>query len=58
MLKYPDAYQYERAQRFGVHQNAIHVALKQLGVSYKKNTSTPQKGQRRTAILPKADKEL
>ena len=34
--KYPDAYQYERAKRFGVYQNAIYCALKKIGVSYKK----------------------
>ena len=35
--KYPDAYQYERAKRFGVYQNAIYCALKRIGVSYKKS---------------------
>ncbi|HMS85909.1 MAG TPA: IS630 transposase-related protein [Nitrospira sp.] len=30
VMDYPDAYQYERAQRFGVAQNAIFVALKKL----------------------------
>lgn len=49
---YPDAYQHERAQRFGVTQNAIFVALKKLPVTYKKNASTPQGGRRRTAHLP------
>ena len=33
---YPDAYQYERAARFGVSQRAIGYALNRLGVSYKK----------------------
>jgi len=38
---YPDAYQYERAARLGVVQNAIFYALKKLKISYKKNTSAP-----------------
>ena len=50
--QYPDAYQSERAARFGVHQNAICHALKKLKVSYKKNI-TPSPGMRRhTAHLP------
>ena len=34
---YPDAYQYERAQRLGVSQTGIGYALKRLGISRKKN---------------------
>lgn len=48
----PDAYQHERAQRFGVAQNAIFFALKKLKVTYKKNASAPRGGRRRTARLP------
>ncbi|MDP8034611.1 IS630 transposase-related protein [Pasteurella atlantica] len=43
---YPDAYQYERAERFGVTQRAIGFALKRLGISYKKNTKTSQSKRR------------
>ena len=50
--EYPAAYQHERAQRFGVAQNAIVVALKTLPGTYKKTASTPQGGRRRTAHLP------
>ena len=32
----PDSYQYERAKRFGVSQRGIALALKRLGISYKK----------------------
>jgi Transposase len=32
-LKYPNAYQHERAQRFGVAQNANFVVLKKLTIS-------------------------
>lgn len=49
---YPDAYQYERAERFGVHQNAIFHGLQKLKISYKKNTSASQGQRRRTAHLP------
>lgn len=34
--QYPDAYQYERAERFGVSKSGIWHAMKRLGVSYKK----------------------
>ena len=34
--KYPDDYQWERAQRFGVTQRAIGLAFKRLGISYNK----------------------
>ena len=44
----PDAYQWERALRFGVHQSTIYYALKRLEISYKKNTTT-SKSQRRGA---------
>lgn len=52
VVQYPDAYQSERAVRFGVHQNAIHHGLKKLKVSYKKNTGTSLDLRRRTASLP------
>lgn len=50
---YPDAYQYERAARLGVVQNAIFLALKKLKISYKKNTFSPQGKRRRTAHFPR-----
>ncbi len=34
---HPDAYQYERARRFGVGVQGINHALRRLGVTYKKN---------------------
>jgi transposase len=40
--KYPDAYQRERARRFGVSKFGIYWALKKLGVTYKKNLSAPE----------------
>jgi transposase len=48
---YPDAYQYERAARLGVAQNAICHALKKLKISYKKNPISSTGERRRTAIL-------
>jgi len=33
----PDAYQYERAKKFGVAQSTIFYALKRMGISNKKN---------------------
>ena len=46
---YPDAYQYERAQRLKVSTNCVHFALKRLHVTYKKKL-TPPKGSSRKAI--------
>ena len=49
---YPDAYQYERAARLGVTQNAICYALKnKLWVSYKKDAGASARGRRRAACL-------
>ena len=49
----PDAYQYERAARFGVTPKAIWQALRKLGVTYKKSINAPQGERRQTACLPK-----
>ena len=49
---YPDAYQYERAERFGVTPKAIWQALRKLGVTYIKSTQTSKGGRRQTAHLP------
>ena len=49
---YPDAYQYERAERLGVSEKGIGHALRRMGVSYKKNFVSSQSRRRRTAILP------
>jgi transposase len=50
---YPDAYQYERAERLNVTPMGIWHALKRLGVSYKKNSTASQSGSRKTiCILP------
>ena len=49
----PDAYQYERAVRFGVTPKAIWQALRKLGVTYKKSHAAPESGRRRTAVLPR-----
>lgn len=35
----PEAYQYERAKKFGVSQSAIFYALKRLKISNKKNAT-------------------
>jgi len=55
VLENPDAYQYERASRFGVSQQAIWQALRVIGVTYKKILPPPEGGRRQTARLPKKD---
>ncbi len=52
---YPDAYQYERAERFGVATNAIWQALQKLNLTYKKSVDAPEGGRRQTAHLPGED---
>lgn len=49
---HPDAYQYERAARFGVTPKAIWQALRKLNITYKKSPHTPEGERRRTAVLP------
>ncbi|CAK8718675.1 MAG: Transposase [Candidatus Electronema aureum] len=39
---YPDAYQHERAERFGCSQRGIGEALKRLKISRKKNFFPPE----------------
>ena len=39
---HPDAYLHEIAEAFDVTPQAIHYALKRLGISYKKNAATSQ----------------
>ena len=55
VAKHPDSYQYERAQRFGVTNKPMWLALRKLGVSYKKKPIAPQGGRRQTAYLPSKD---
>ena len=52
---HPDAYQYERAARFGVTPKAIWKALRKLDVTYKKSHATSQGERRRTTRLPGED---
>lgn len=52
VVDYPDAYHYERAERFGVSTVGIWHALRRLGVTYKKKPDASESGQRRTASLP------
>lgn len=49
--KYPDAYQYERAERLGVTQRCVGYALQRLGVTYKKNAKTSKDLRRKTTHL-------
>lgn len=53
--QFPDAFQYERAARFGVATNAIWYALRKLGVTYKKSSAPSKGGRRQTACLPGED---
>ena len=48
IMKHPDLYQYERAEKFKVSQNCIHKALKSLKVTYKKSFQTSRSKRRRS----------
>lgn len=53
VIRYPDAYQYERAERLHVSRTGIWHALNRLGVTYKKNSQASQGGFRKTlCFLP------
>ena len=53
IVLYPDAYQYERAERLHASKTGIWHALKRLRVTYKKNSRTSQGGSRKTlCFLP------
>ena len=51
--KYPDLYQYERAEKFQVSQNCICKGLKKLCVSYKKSLQTSRGKRRRSYVISK-----
>lgn len=53
---HPDAYQHERARRFGVTPKAIWQALRKLGVTYKKIPDAPESERRRAAYLSREDR--
>lgn len=56
--KYPDAYHSERAERFNVDASAICLALKRLGVSYKKNSAASEGKPRRTTYISKQNRRI
>ena len=49
VAEYPDAYQWERAQRLKVAERTVGYALKRLGVSYKKNVQASESRCRETS---------
>ena len=52
---YPDAYQYERAERLKVSASGVWHALRRLKVTFKKNSSASKGGFREAIyLLPKA----
>ena len=53
--QYPDAYQYERAQRLDVSQLCIWYNLKKLGITYKKNFETSKSRRREAVVISKKD---
>ena len=58
IIKYPDAYLKERAQRLGVSDHCISLNLKKLNVTYKKNSNSSQSRRRKAIIFSKEDKTI
>jgi hypothetical protein len=56
-IKYPDAYQFERAERLRVSEFCIWYALKKLNITYKKNSATSKGNLRKTLCFLRRDKE-
>lgn len=56
--KYPDAYNYERAQRLNVSAPGICSAMKRLRISYKKNAQSSEGMRRKKAILSRKDRKV
>ena len=54
---YPDAYQYERAERLGVSEGGVFHALKHSNVTYKKNSQSPKSGSRKTLCFLRRDQK-
>nr|WP_243397259.1 IS630 transposase-related protein [Holospora curviuscula] len=55
---YPNAYQRERAERFGVSAVGILKALRRLGESYKKTLNHPKKDPEKRSVLCQTCDEL
>jgi transposase len=54
IILYPDAYQYERAERLKVSASGVWHALRRLKVTFKKNSSASKGGFRKAIyLLPK-----
>src|SRR5580692_6445322 len=53
---HPDAYQFERAARFGVAKSSIWYSLKKIGITYKKKSKTSESERRGTWSFPSKDK--
>lgn len=52
---YPDAYQHERALRFGVHPKSIWNGLRKLNITYKKSLGASTGRRREATYLPGND---
>ena len=48
---YADSYYFERAKRLNVSTSCVFYAIKRLGVSYKKNSTTSKGKQRKTSHI-------
>ena len=52
--QFPDSYSYERGERLGMSTSGIRYAIKRLGITYKKNTKSPEsRCRKKIYVLPK-----
>ncbi len=56
--KRADAYLFERAERFQVSVSGMYYALRRLGISYKKNSASPQGRRKGTYEVPTENKAV
>lgn len=56
--KYPDAFNYERADRLNVSTSGIRCALKRLRMSYKKNTESSQSLRRKKTNFSRKNRKI
>ena len=54
--EYPDAYQYERANRLKVSETCIWHNLRKLNISYKKDANSSESRRRKAIFISKEDK--
>ena len=56
--EFPDSYSRERAERLGISPSGIRYAKKRLGITYKKNSESPQGRCRKKIYILPTDRQV